>query len=621
MLWSIARAADYWMGTKLLSTKRDNASRRGMKVRSKFSSLLILAEIVLLSSMLVVNIGSSDITPKWGGTLVWILPADPNTLNPNLSPNSWAMHVLGNVYQGLIRHKLGTNGEWIPIPSLAESWDVSNDGLSYTYHLYRNITWHDGVPFTSEDVKFSFENQVIPLSSGGKTTFAAVQSIETPDNFTVVFRLKNVDAAFFTMNVIFNAGIVAKHLYTHVNGTVFSGSEIRSVGSNPDWVIGTGPFVYKEYVKGDHLTLERNPNYFVEGLPYLDKIVYRIVPDPTMRALTMEAGEADFYPQTVGTADVAGLNVTQDIVVTTRGMEYSGAQFILFFNMNNNTYLKNNLVRKAISYALDRSEMSLLATNGVYTPGTSAVGSALGTWKNPNVSEPWYNVTMANLLLDEAGYPKDQDGIRFNLRYQWDTTYSTELSKCAEILRDQLEKVGISVELIPMDTGTFQAKTWVQWDYDMTMWPFGAGPDPSRIGRYYHSRSIGHSFGANVEGYNNSIVDTLLDQAASTIETTTRQTLYWQIQEILAGDLPTLHVLERLYLTAYNTQFNGILNSVWGFRDPMYDVWWAQATGTSPPGETLPSETSFPLLEVTAGVVVVLIVTLVGVMYFRRKKK
>lgn len=591
----------------------------------KLCSLIIVAGLLVMpySLMLHLSIGITALaqeTPKWGGTLVWTVPTDPNTLNPIISPTSWGAHVLGgSMFMGLTAHRLDENGQWEQIPQLAESWEVSSDGLAYTYHLFRNITWHDGEPFTSADVKFSY-GVAVNTPKGG-SLFAQVTSVETPDNYTVVFKLSEVVATFLTFNVFFNFAVIPKHLYTNPDGTVWNFTDIRNVQFDPEYIIGTGPFVFKEYAKGSHVRVERNPNYFKEGLPYLDAIVYKIVPDPTLRALLMAVGEADYWPQTVGVPDITNLEVIDEIEVTKRGMEYSGAQFLLFFNLNNNTILQDNTVRKAISYAIDRDELSELASGGLYAPGKNAVNPSLGIWHNPDALEPLYDAEMAEQLLDQAGYPRGQDGVRFTLRYQWDTSYSAEMSKCADILADQLGEVGIHLQLIPMDSATFSETTWVNWDYDLTMWPFGAGPDPNRIANYFHSRSIKRAFGSNSVGYNNSVVDSLFDEAVSTTDQEVRKAKYWEIQEILAEDLPVLHLLDRVYFSAYRKTFINVINSVWGFRVPIDECWWTEATGTSPPGGTDSTEIALPWTEIAVVVVVVGIVVAAGVIYYRRRPK
>lgn len=580
-------------------------------MKKKIPISLILLLLTVLASTAKMNAGGQE-TPRHGGTLIWAMPADPQSLNPALSTASWGQHACSNTFQGLTSHKMAPNGDWIQVPVLAESWEMSLDGLSYTYHLVQNATWHDGEPFTSADVKFSFEN--VLMQAAAKSTWKYVESIETPDDYTVIFHLNQIYAPFATFMTYMYGAIVPKHIYTHDNGTIFSIDEIKAVQFDLAYVIGTGPFMLKEYVKGDHLTLERNPNYFKASLPYLDKIIMKIIPNPEMRTQAIKSGEVDFIPQQVGTAIVDELNTTEGLAVTNKGMEYSGPTYLMYLNVAKSPILSNKLVRHALSHAIDRDEMSTLATNGYHPPGTTSISSELPFWHNPNVREPWYNVTRANELLDEAGYPKGTDGIRFSLTFQWDTTYSTEVTKVAEVLRDHLGTVGIDLELVPMDNPTFFEATYINHDFDMAMWTSGSGPDPSvRLDRTY--RSTGYLTPAsyvNPMGYNNTEVDALFDAAAVSLDPMERQQMFWQIQEILVDDLPIINALEKPSYTVYRTTYEGLVQySLWGFRDTMESVWW---TGAVEPAEGIPVE----WIAAIAGVIVIVVVATV---YLMRRKR
>jgi peptide/nickel transport system substrate-binding protein len=576
--------------------------------------------------------------PKWGGTLVSVIPSDPQSLNPGTGAGSAVAMVDSNMFLALITQELGPGGQWIDKPRLARSWEMTEDGLSYTFHLRDDVKWQDGAPFTAADVKFTFENVLLPLHPSGKATWGVIESIETPDDHTVVFHLKDKYPAFMTSMSFIYAPIIAKHIYTYQNGTIFPPSAIKDKQFDLAYAVGTGPFMITEYVKGDHITLVRNPNYYRPGLPYLDRIFFKIIPQPEMRPLALQAGDVDWIPQYVTTADVETLNKTEGIFVTRKGMEYSGAQYTLMFNMQTNPILNNSLVRTAIAHAINKQEVSQLATGGTAPIATTVISPKMGDWWNPNVHEPEYDPTLAEQLLDQAGYTKGSDGVRFKLVFNYDVSYSTEGNKIAEVVAAQLKKVGINVELRPVDNPTFLDK-WNKHDFDLSMWAAtGASPDPSILRRIYHSSQINKGFLTNIMGYRNPEVDRLLEQADTTVDKNARRDIVFKIQEILAHDLPTISLVGREYFTAYRTTFPGLADFgnrwVWGFRDPSDQVWWTEATGTSPLGEetvttsealttsvTPPGPTPFLSTDVGIALAAVAVVAIAAAIAISRRRK
>lgn len=569
--------------------------------------------------------------PRWGGTLVWSLPADPQSLNPGISTGAWGQQVCANLFSGLTTEALAPNGEWTPTPVLATSWDVSSDSLTYTFHLRKGVTWHDGVPFTSADVKFSYENVLLPLNAVGKATWGMIKSITIPDDYTVVFNLSRPFAPFITYTSMLNGAILPKHVYTYPNGTIYSASAIRDKQFDLKYAIGTGPFMIKEYVNGDHVTMVRNPNYWKNDLPYLDRINYKIITQPQTRTTALESGDVDFLPMMILPSEVNRLNKTQGIVITTKGIEYAGSIYRVLFNMQKNTILKNNQVRLAIAYATNKQEISNLATSGTAPVAPTVISSDLGSWFNPNVHEPEYNLALANQLLDKAGYPRGTNGTRFTLRFQYDITYSDEENKMAQIFGDQMKTVGINIQLLPMEAAVFTDKTWMKFDYDLAIWPVTTGPDPSvQASAVFSSSNIKPGvINVNAMGYNNSEVDQLLNQASTSLDKNTRRDLFWKLQDILTRDLPTLNLVKRVYFTGYRTKFTGFEQLgkqwLWGFRDPIDNVWSTQATNTSPPsqaGQPGPTTaTAFPWTDAVIAIAAIVIVSVSALAYRRRRKQ
>ncbi|HSC70752.1 MAG TPA: ABC transporter substrate-binding protein, partial [Candidatus Methylomirabilis sp.] len=217
--------------------------------------------------------------PKYGGTFVVAIVNDPTTLNPATSSDFYVKIISGTVFDTLVNLDFNLT----PVPRLATSWDVSKDGLTYTFHLAK-ATWHDGKPLTSEDVKFTVEQVLGPYHPSGAQYKDRIQEIQTPNPQTVVFRLKTPFGPFLVM-LANDLYIVPKHIY--------QGTDILK---NPARLtpVGTGPFKLAEWKKGDYVRVVRNPDYFMEGKPYLDEIVFKVAADAGARMLAFEKGEIDY---------------------------------------------------------------------------------------------------------------------------------------------------------------------------------------------------------------------------------------------------------------------------------------------------------------------------------------
>ena len=260
-------------------------------------------------------------TPTKGGTLAVALNPEPPFLLGAINPTLQMGVVTSKVMEGLLSYDLNLN----PQPLLAESWSKSADGLSYTFKLRKGVKWHDGKPFTSADVAFSLMNVWKPLHPRGRSTFSKVTSVETPDAHTVVFKLSGVTPQLLSALSSYESQVVPKHLF---NG--------KEVATNPlvNAPVGTGPFVFKEWKKGNYILLERNPDYWQAGKPYLDKIVYRIITDASSRAAALESGEVQLAGLSpVPLNDVARLAEVPTLGVETKGYEYMSPVYMIEFNL------------------------------------------------------------------------------------------------------------------------------------------------------------------------------------------------------------------------------------------------------------------------------------------------
>lgn len=541
-------------------------SRRIRKTLS-FIHLTIIIGATLLSILPLSGFLYAQEKPKYGGTLIVGADGEPSTLNLDISYSIIATLAVSGVFNLLTRLDYDLN----PRPDLAESWKISEDGLTYTFNLAKNANWHDGKPFTSEDVKFTFFEVLKKHHPRGPVVLGAVESIETPDPSTVVFKLKYPYDPL--MKFIGNeAFIIPKHLY-----------ENTDILKNPYNLkpIGTGPFLFKEWIKGSHITLERNPSYFKKGKPYVDKIITKIVPDISLRMIAFEAKEIDYIHYTnFPSSEVARFKNRPGFVVSSRGHEAHPAIRLIAFNLRRAPF--NNLkVRQAIAHAIDKQYILEKADYGLGTAAIGPITSAMKWAFNPNVPRYDFDPKKAEQLLDEAGYPRGSDGIRFKTSILAERGVFANV-KTAEIARSYLGQIGIDVELKLVDLPTKVDATFIRWDFDMQVEGLGTGPDPAiAVARTYISSMIKPIPYANYSGYNNREVDELFSLAERAPTVKKRGEYYYKVQEILVRDLPYLWISEYGLNSAWRDEFKGLHS--WCARSYISyaeDVWWTKGKDT-----------------------------------------
>lgn len=482
-------------------------------------------------------------TPKHGGTLVVAASADPGHFNPAVSTAGGTHFIADNLYNGLVF--LDQNLE--PKPDLAESWTVADGGKTYTFKLRPNVKWHDGVAFTSADVKFSFEQVLLKYHARTKSGLEGVLAgIDTPDDRTVVFRFKQPYGPLLQRLDVVEAPIVAKHVY--------EGKDPTTADANLK-PIGTGPFKLAEYVKGDHVRLVRNPDYFKPGLPYLDELDFKIIPQSNTQVAALERGEIDYLSGVPG-PDLARLQGSGQYTIAKSGAGSGGSFCIttLIFNLEHPMMAKTE-VRQAIAYAVDRKKMLDEIQFGQGKVATAAISSAIGWAYNGNVQQYPLDLTKANALLDQAGLAKGANGIRFSMNF----VHATSFAKYGELMKSDLAKVGIDLQLIPLEVNAANDRTFIKRDFDTGFASYCNGPDPEiGVRRMYVSSNIGPVLFSNGAAYRNPRVDTLFDQAAAAVEKPERAKYYAEFQDIVARDMPYLGMIETDGYRAWPKKFRDL---------------------------------------------------------------
>ncbi len=515
--------------------------------RNVLRSILILSLAPTISGISPGESTAQGVTerPRPGGSFVIALGANPDHLNISISSSVIIALPAQAVTEGLIT----VNSKYQLEPSLATSWSVSDDGKQISFELRRGVTWHDGKPFTSADVKYSFE-KLTPLHSRAAAIFRNVTTIETPDDHTVKLTLKEAFGPFLDLLTADNVGIQPKHIY---EGT----EPLRNPANLKP--IGTGPFKFESWQTGQSITFVRNPDYWNKGKPYLDKIVFRIIPDSNTRSLALEAGDIDYIPSyDMSINDAVRLKKSKGIIVKTgRGQP---RVLLLFFN-NKKSPFDNVNVRKALFRGLDRQMMLSSAYADEGATGTSAIPPGLAWANNPDVNymkSYAFDAARANKELDDAGFAKSADGYRFAVRFTYDPGQAG-FTDIAEIVRSNWQRIGVRATLEPRERNVWIDLAYNKKDYDTTIAWYATIGDPALgVDRAYRCEDIRAAAFTNASQYCNPQLDQLLKQGSTSIRKEDRAKFYRQAQSIIAEDLPAAVLLDSGYADAMREGFGNL---------------------------------------------------------------
>ena len=497
--------------------------------------------------------------PRHGGTAVAALGSDPAGLNPNITVGVPDVFTGCILYDGLVRFAEGFR----IVPSLAKSWTISPDALTYTFQLNK-ASWHDGKPLTSEDVKFTLLEVSSKYGSKFSAPGSAIKEILTPDPQTVVIRLSKPFGPFlFSLACEQNAAILPAH--------IFRGTDVLKNPATLTKPVGSGPFMLQEWVRGSQLTFVKNPNYWAKGEPFLDRLVVKIMPDPGARILALQAGEVDYIDQYY--FPISAFKVFEkNPKFSLKEVNYPSDDIII---LNTRKPPLNNVkVRQALMIALDRNYIQKNVFLGSGQPGMGPFDSRIAWSYNPasNYEKLYpYDRAKAETLLDEAGFKKGADGTRFTLRLSFDPGRG-EYTSWAQAIQRFWQAAGIKVSLEGAERPVVLKKVYADYDFDATLQNYSTSGDPALgIVRTFHTASIkqGTNFN-NASGYSNPQVDELLDKGRDAADQAGRAKFYFQAQEILARDLPTLTVHQQAQMGAASENLGGM------WQAAAYQ-WWNRA--------------------------------------------
>ena len=481
--------------------------------------------------------------PTRGGVAVIVVQADPGHLNPAISTGSHVHAVADSLYNALVE----LDRDLRPQPDLALRWSVSERGTVYTFQLAPNVKWHDGMPFTSADVKFTFDEVLLKHHARTKAGIGAIiATIETPAPDTVVFRLRKPYGALLQLLNVTEAPILPRHLYQGTDPLT------NPVNLKP---VGTGPFKLDSYRTDQQTVMLRNPAYFKPGLPYLDRLVFRVVPDSGAQSVALLAGEAD-YLGLVNAPDIERVRARSDLTMAQTAFGTGGGNCIntLSFNLNRKP-LADLRVRQAIAQAIDREQILRDVQFGLGKVPSAPISSGL-TWAHApgTLARYAFNPQRANELLDAAGLPAGPDGTRLTL----DMLHFPTFNRVGEVIRLNLAKVGIKVVQRPLDRAAFIEAVFAQRAFDLSIISYCNGADPdSGVRRMYMSNNIGSVPFSNAAAYRNPEVDKLFALAAETDNYDDRARHYGALQKIIADDLPYWWLSETVVTNAWRSRFQG----------------------------------------------------------------
>ncbi len=440
---------------------------------------------------------------------------------------------------------------------MAQSWERSPDGLTYTFKLHPGITFHDGSAMTADDVVFSVTKALMEGHARARGTFSRLASAEAPDPLTVVFKLKQPFAPFLHAFDATTAPIVSKALY--------DGTDIRQNPNNAR-AIGTGPFKLKEWVKGSHIHLVRHEGYYRKGEPYLDEIYYRVIPDAASRAVALETGTVQLTQwNDVEAFDVPRLKALPNLEMTTKGYEFYAPH--LWVEMNTRIAPMNDKrFRQAVLHAIDREALRKRVFFGLGKVATGPVSSKTRFYE-PDVKSYAFSVAKAAALLDEMGLKPGADGKRATIKYLV-PPYGEMWQRVGEYVRQSLGKVGIDIVLEGIDVGGWAARCG-NWEFEMSApWTYQYGDPALGVSRSYISSNIrkGILF-SNTSGYTNPEVDKLFDEAAVETDEAKRQALYSRVQKILVDDAAVAWLMELDFPTFTDKRMKDLIVTGSGVND------------------------------------------------------
>jgi peptide/nickel transport system substrate-binding protein len=482
--------------------------------------------------------GVSAQGPQRGGVLTVQLNGEQRVLNPAIRASTGVYIITSKIMEPLV--DLDATGR--PAPVLAKGWDASPDGKTITFRLQDGVRWHDGRPFTSADVQYTALEMWKKHLNYGTQLQQYLDAVDTPDPLTATFRYTRPMPLDLLLRALCDLGYVApRH--------IFEGTNILENPANTA-PIGTGPFRFVRYERGQYVIAERNPDYRLKNLPYLDRIVWRFIVDKAAATAALETGEVlTSEYNALSLADLDRLGADKRFTVSSRGLDANAFNNTLEFNTRRKE-LSDVRVRRAIAHAID---VPFFIENFLYGQGKPATGPI------PSSSKAFYSdapppypldVKRSAALLDEAGYRPGAGGARFTLKLV-PIQNGEDVPLLATFIQQSLAAVGIKVEIVNFDTAGALATVYKDWNFDLaTGWHQYRGDPAVSTTVWYRSGSPRGAPWTNQYGWKSDAVDALVDEAAAELDPLRRKAFYARWVAAVNDELPVWMMTERTFLAA-----------------------------------------------------------------------
>lgn len=476
-----------------------------MKTQTRTKKVILWLLATMVSLVLIQATPAAE--PRSGGTLTYGIAASTVTVgvDPHVIQADRTGWVLGQICEGLLNYDQSLN----PVPWLAKSWTISKDGMTYTFDLNQGVKFHNGREMTAEDVKFSLERILNPKTgSRRRENLSIIESIKVSGKYQVEIALKSPFSPFLTYLVGVYAAIIPP--------------ESVEADGNLTQPIGTGPFTFVEWVKNDRLVVKKFNNYWIKGLPYLDSIVFKPLPEDAVRLTALRTGQVDIthsLPEEL----LPKLSKEKD-----KNFMLSinpGVNWRMLIMNTRKPPLNNVTLRQAIEAAIDREEVMEATTSG-FGAVANQIWDKESFWRMPGEVRKNADPDKAKALLKQAGYPQ---GIDLTLEVK------SEFLSYAEVVQDQLKRVGIRCKLEPMDWAALQPRM-KKYEYNLAISGAGWYSDPdARYGRFYSKDGSANYFAG---GYTHPEIEALLKQGRVETDPKKRKEIYTEVFKIANDEHP-----------------------------------------------------------------------------------
>ncbi|MGO3927691.1 ABC transporter substrate-binding protein [Rhodopseudomonas pseudopalustris] len=504
-------------------------------------------------------------TPRKGGVFNVHYGAEQRQLNPSLQASTGVYIIGGKIQEPLVDLDAAGN----PVGVLAESWESTPDGKTITFKLRKGVVWHDGKPFTSEDVAFTALNMWKKILNYGSTLQLFLTAVDTPDPQTAIFRYERPMPLNLLLRALPDLGYVSpKHIY-----------ETGDIRQNPVNLapIGTGPFKFNKYERGQYIIADRNDNYWRPNAPYLDRIVWRVITDRAAAAAQLEAGSLHLSPFSGLTiSDMARLGKDKRFIVSTKGNEGNARTNTLEFNFRRKE-LSDIRVRQAIAHAINvpffienfLGDFARLGTGPI--PSTST-----DFYPGPNTPQYAYDKKKAIALLDEAGLKPAGGGTRLSLRLL-PAPWGEDISLWATFIQQSLSEIGVQVEIVRNDGGGFLKQVYDEHAFDLaTGWhQYRNDPAVSTTVWYRSGQPKGAPW-TNQWGWEDATTDKIIDNAATEVDPVKRKALYADFVTRANTELPIWMPIEQLFVTVISAKARNHSNNPRWASSTWHDLWLAE---------------------------------------------